>query len=142
MDNGGLPITAFAVQYKLAGQVWDEKPLQRVWVVGGNEYYDMHDSIAHANTGLFLFLFLLHLFINFVWFFFIDFDVFYFPFIRFNFLLLRLFVESLLFEKKKNDFTTPTHHIFSLAQPPVCVCNLVSISHSSLLPRCVRLSRQ
>nr|CAH0111202.1 unnamed protein product [Daphnia galeata] len=52
VDNGGLPITAFAVQYKLAGQVWDEKPLQRVWVVGGNEYYDMHDSIAHANTDI------------------------------------------------------------------------------------------
>ena len=46
----------------------------------------------------------------------------YFPFIRFNFLLLRLFVESLLFEKKKNDFTTPTHHIFSWAQPPQSVC--------------------
>ncbi|XP_046443433.1 fasciclin-2-like isoform X9 [Daphnia pulex] len=33
VDNGGLPIEAFAVQYKLAGQVWDEKPLQRVWPV-------------------------------------------------------------------------------------------------------------
>ena len=50
------------------------------------------------------------------------FDLLYFPFIRFNFLLLRLFVESLLFEKKKNDFTTPTHHIFSWAQPPQSVC--------------------
>ena len=53
VDNGGLPIEAFAVQYKLAGQVWDEKPLQRVWPVGGhNQYYDLHDSISHASTGL------------------------------------------------------------------------------------------
>ena len=66
MDNGGLPITAFAVQYKLAGQVWDEKPLQRVWVVGGNEYYDMHDSIAHANTGWFFVLFFFFFFASFI----------------------------------------------------------------------------
>ncbi|XP_059352617.1 fasciclin-2-like isoform X3 [Daphnia carinata] len=33
VDHGGLPIEAFSVQYKLAGQVWDEKPLQRVWPV-------------------------------------------------------------------------------------------------------------
>lgn len=52
MDNGGLPIEAFAVQYKLAGQVWEEKPLQRVWPVGGHNQYDLHDSISHASTGL------------------------------------------------------------------------------------------
>ncbi|XP_046649181.1 fasciclin-2-like isoform X4 [Daphnia pulicaria] len=52
VDNGGLPIEAFAVQYKLAGQVWDEKPLQRVWPVGGNQYYDLHDSISHASTDI------------------------------------------------------------------------------------------
>ena len=66
VDNGGLPIEAFAVQYKLAGDVWAEKPLQRVWPVGGgshNQYYDLHDSISHAtHTGpyyLFCFRFIL-----------------------------------------------------------------------------------
>ncbi|XP_045025430.1 fasciclin-2 isoform X4 [Daphnia magna] len=52
MDNGGLPIEAFAVQYKLAGQVWEEKPLQRVWPVGGHNQYDLHDSISHASTDI------------------------------------------------------------------------------------------
>jgi len=52
VDNGGLPIEAFAVQYKLAGDVWAEKPLQRVWPVGGgshNQYYDLYDSISHVT---------------------------------------------------------------------------------------------
>ena len=57
VDNGGLPIEAFAVQYKLAGDVWAEKPLQRVWPVGGgshNQYYDLYDSISHVtHTGPF-----------------------------------------------------------------------------------------
>jgi hypothetical protein len=83
VDNGGLPIEAFAVQYKLAGQVWDEKPLQRVWPVGGNQYYDLHDSISHASTGLFCFLFrhffIFHFFSIFISIFIIDFFIFYFP---------------------------------------------------------------
>ncbi|XP_059352620.1 fasciclin-2-like isoform X5 [Daphnia carinata] len=53
VDHGGLPIEAFSVQYKLAGQVWDEKPLQRVWPVGGhNQYYNLHDSMSHASTDI------------------------------------------------------------------------------------------
>lgn len=67
MDNGGLPIEAFAVQYKLAGQVWEEKPLQRVWPVGGHNQYDLHDSISHASTGL-LSPFLFHFHFSFQYF--------------------------------------------------------------------------
>lgn len=51
VDNGGLDIEAFAVQYKLAGEPWSEHSKQRVWPVGGqNTYYDLHDSGLHINT--------------------------------------------------------------------------------------------
>ena len=53
VDNGGLPIEAFAVQYKMVGQEWSEKPLQRVWPVGAHNRYDLHDSEADV-AGLFV----------------------------------------------------------------------------------------
>lgn len=108
VDNGGLPIEAFAVQYKLAGQVWDEKPLQRVWPVGGhNQYYDLHDSISHASTGLFLRHFFPISFL-FHWFYIL------FPL---SSLLPFLVVCSSSLKKKKESFYS-SHFQFS---PPVCV---------------------
>ena len=53
VDNGGLPIDAFAVQYKLHGREWGDKPSQRIWPVGAHNRYDMHDIESHA-AGLLL----------------------------------------------------------------------------------------
>lgn len=134
VDNGGLPIEAFAVQYKLAGQVWDEKPLQRVWPVGGNQYYDLHDSISHASTGLFVFFYSAIFYFSFLFFFIsifiIDFFIYYFP----PFFASSPVVCSELLRKKRSSewfFYFYSSH-FQLS-PHQSVCNLVSISYS-LLP--------
>ena len=53
VDNGGLAVDSFGVQYKKLGTDWNDATTQQlIWPVGAHTQYQLHDTDTHPPTGL------------------------------------------------------------------------------------------